>query len=234
MRYDKLTEQVFAVTIEAFIEEKEHIREGFSRFTRKAFQMLPSLNKPRILDVGCGSGVPTMELVQLSKGSITAIDIDPELIRRLEAKIESAGLSNQVEAITRSMFDMDFAENSFDVIWCEGAIAPIGFERGLREWAKYLRKGGFLAVHDEKGDMRQKLDCVATSGYELLGYFFLDEQTWRNGYYAPMRKLINDAREDSANDPEMLSFLDREQEEIDWFKHNPSRCSSVFFVMRKR
>jgi len=222
------------MTEEVFIKNKESIREGFNKYTSKAFRMLPPLDKPQILDVGCGSGVPTMEVARLSNGNITAIDIDPELIHRLEAKIETSGLSDRIKAITCSMFDMDFPEESFDVIWCEGAIEPIGFERGLTEWGRYLKKGGFLTVHDEKGDIRQKLDYIATSGYELLGYFSLDEQTWRNGYYFPMQRLINEARDQSADDSEALSLLDKEQEEIDWFKKNPTRCCSVYFVLRKR
>jgi ubiquinone/menaquinone biosynthesis C-methylase UbiE len=219
---------------EVFIDNKERIREHLCKFTRKAFQMLPPLDKPRILDVGCGSGVPTMELARLTNGKITAIDINPELITRLEAKVEVAGLSDRIKAITCSMFEMDFPEDSFDIVWAEGSIAPIGFERGLREWKRWLKKGGFLAVHDERSDIPQKLDQIATSGYDLLGYFGLDEQTWRNEYYSPLRRLINEAREQSAGDPEALSFLDREQEEIEVFKKNPAQCCSVFFVLRKR
>jgi len=46
--------------------QKDLIRERLSKYTRKAFHILPKLDKPRILDIGCGSGVPTMELARLS------------------------------------------------------------------------------------------------------------------------------------------------------------------------
>lgn len=45
-------------------------------FTRKAFQMLPKLDKPKILDVGCGQGGPTLELARISGGQVTGLDID--------------------------------------------------------------------------------------------------------------------------------------------------------------
>ena len=40
----------------AFQASKDRVREHFNRFTRKAFEMLPKLDRPFILDVGCGSG----------------------------------------------------------------------------------------------------------------------------------------------------------------------------------
>jgi len=39
--------------------DKDMLRDSLSEYTRKAFHMLSELDKPRILDVGCGSGVPT-------------------------------------------------------------------------------------------------------------------------------------------------------------------------------
>ena len=46
----------------------EQLRKGFLKYTRMAFQMLPKMNSPRILDIGCGTGVPTLELARLSDG----------------------------------------------------------------------------------------------------------------------------------------------------------------------
>ena len=217
-----------------FLADKDAIRGHFNKFTQKAFEMLPKLDKPRILDIGCGSGVAAMELAELSNGHITALDIDPVSIDSLARKIQAAGLSGRLEAITGSMFDMGFPEESFDVIWAEGSIQFVGFERGLHDWSKLLKPGGCLAVHDEKGNIGEKLEQISNCGYNLLGYFKLDEQTWRNEYYAPLKKLLDQSRTEKADDPVMMALLDKEQLELDWFKENPTRCCSVFFVMRKR
>jgi len=45
-----------------FQMRKDNIRKRLLKYTRKTFRMLPQLEKPRILDVGCGSGIPTLEL----------------------------------------------------------------------------------------------------------------------------------------------------------------------------
>ena len=217
-----------------FQAAKDRVRERLNKFTAKAFQMLPKMDKPRILDVGCGSGVPTMKLAELSNGHITALDIDQDAIDRLKRKITESGLSGRVKAIRGSMLDIDLPKESFDVVWAEGSINHIGFKRGLTEWGQFLKPKGCLAVHDEKDNLNHKLDEIPPCGYELLGYFNLDEQTWKKEYYFPIQRLINETRSKHGGDRDMLALVDKEQQEIDLFKKNPARCCSVFFVMRKR
>ena len=53
--------------------KKDHLRENLVKYTRKAFELLPKYDNPRILDVGCGAGIPTMELAKLTGGHITGI-----------------------------------------------------------------------------------------------------------------------------------------------------------------
>jgi len=217
-----------------FETAKDRVRERLNKFTVKAFQMLPKMDRPRILDVGCGSGVPTLKLAELSKGRVVALDIDQNAIERLKGKIKEAGLSGQVEAINLSMLDMDFPKESFDIIWAEGSIDCVGFKRGLAEWGRFLKPGGCLAVHDHNSNLTQKLSDIPACGYELLGYFRLDEQTWKKEYFFPMQKLIDETRSKHAGDRDMLALLDKEQREIEVFKTDPASCCSVFFVMRKR
>ncbi|MBA7681342.1 2-methoxy-6-polyprenyl-1,4-benzoquinol methylase [subsurface metagenome] len=214
--------------------DKDLLREGLSKYTRKAFHILPELDKPRILDVGCGSGVPTMELAKLSNGQIIGLDVNQPSLDRLKRKAEKAGLSDRVKVMKCSMVNMDFPNESFDIIWAEGSIAVIGFKRGLKEWRQLLKPNRFLAVHDEIGDITEKLEQISSCGYDLLEYFTLNDDTWWMEYYAPLEKRINEIRIKHANDPKALAVLDEEQREIDMFKKNPGRYCSVFFIMKKR
>src|SRR4030042_4912787 len=91
-----------------FQKWKDRIRKRLLKYTRKAFRMLPQLDKPRILDIGCGSGVPTMELARLSDGEVIGMDIDQGLLDVLRENTEKAGLSDRVKVIKRSLFDMEF------------------------------------------------------------------------------------------------------------------------------
>ena len=59
--------------------DRDRFRAQLLKYTRRAYHMLPKLEKPRILDVGCGSGIPTLELAKLSEGEIMGIDINQSL-----------------------------------------------------------------------------------------------------------------------------------------------------------
>jgi len=195
--------------------------------------MLPKLDKPRILDIGCGSGVPTMELARLGQGEVIGIDIDQPALDKLMKKIREAGLSNRVQAVNCSILDMVFPDESFDIVWSEGSIFVIGFNRGIQEWKRFLKPSGFMVIHDEKGNVEEKLEQISNCGYKLLGYFILSEDTWWTEYFAPLEKLIAKSQTSYADDPHTLEELNQAQRELEMFKNNPERNSSVCFVIQR-
>ena len=246
------------MTNDIFFEMHQDLpREGPGRdkYTRKALEMLPVLDKPRILDVGCGSGGPTLELVRLSQGEIVGLDIHQPFLDRLTRKIEEAGLSDRVKAVNCSMFEMDFPDASFDIIWAEGSIFIIGFERGLKEWRRFLKPNGCLVVHEmtwlrpdppqEIYDywkeyypgirtVEENLEHIPGYDYELIGHFTLPENAWWIEYYGPLEKRTQELRLKYIDDPKALVVLDKEQREIDMFKKYHKWYGSAFFVMQKK
>ncbi|MFC2020828.1 class I SAM-dependent methyltransferase [Chloroflexota bacterium] len=213
--------------------KKDLARKRLLKYTRKAFGMLPELDRPRILDIGCGSGISTLELARLSQGEIVAIDIDQPALDKFNIRIRQAGLTERVKAVNCSMFDMDFPNESFDIIWSEGSIYAIGFERGLREWKRFLKPAGFIMVHDEQGNVKEKLEQISNCGYELLGYFILSTETWWTEYFAPLEKWIAEYGIRYADNPKILEEIHQAQEELDMFKKNPERNSSVCCVIKR-
>jgi len=127
---------------------------------------------------------------------------------------------------------MDFPDESFDIIWSEGSIYAIGFERGLLEWRQFLKPGGFMVIHDEQGNVEDKLEQIYNCGYELLGYFTLSKETWWTEYFAPLEKLITESQTRYTDDPKILEEIHQAQEELDMFKKNPERNSSACFVIK--
>ena len=47
------------------------------------------------------------------------------------------GLSDKVTTLCCSMDNLPFEDEEYDVIWSEGAIYNIGFEKGLKDWKRF-------------------------------------------------------------------------------------------------
>jgi ubiquinone/menaquinone biosynthesis C-methylase UbiE len=217
---------------EWFQERKDRIRKRFLRYTRRAFRSLPPLARPRILDIGCGNGIPTVELAKLSDGMITALDREQRLLDEVAERAAKAGVADRIKTVRMSMAGMRFRAASFDIIWAEGSIAAIGFHRGLREWKRFLKPGGFMGIHDEKGDVERKREQISRCGYALIRCFIVDEDVWRAEYLVPLERLVRDAERRLVREPTVARALREARNEIDGFTKNQGRLSSVFFVMK--
>ena len=211
----------------------DHFREVFNKYTIEAFQKLPKLEKPRILDIGCGSGVPTMELAKLSDGEVIGIDIDQELLDILSKKIEQEGLTNRVKAIKCSLINIKFPDDSFDIIWAEGSLTSLGVEKSLRGWNSILKPKGFMVIHDEIKHFFKKRDKVASCGYKLIEHFSLPEEAWWEEYYSPLEIRVKELYKKYSNDPAALEVLNIHQTEIDIVKASPKSFQSVFCIIQK-
>ena len=122
---------------------------GSPEVTIKALSFIDGLtDDSRIADIGCGTGGQTMVLARHVPGQITGIDLFPDFIDLFNANAAKLNLQARVKGIVGSMDKLPFQDEELDLIWSEGAIYNIGFERGLREWRRFLRKGGYLAVSE--------------------------------------------------------------------------------------
>ena len=120
----------------------DELRAGFLKYTREAYALLPELARPRILDIGCGSGLSTIELARLSGGEVVGIDPDLCALARLQQRIARVGLGHRVKAIGASLGDTALADESFDVLWEEGVLHLLDPARSLPACHRLLRPGG--------------------------------------------------------------------------------------------
>lgn len=212
---------------------KDSLREAFIKYTIRAFRLLPDMERPRILDVGCGSGLPSMELARLTDGEIIGLDIDRSSLDVFRERIEAAGLSDRVKAMECSLFEMPFTEKSFNIVWAEGSINLIGFTSGIKAWQRLLKEWGYLVVHDGTENLEFKLKQVPVCGYDIVSHFRLPDDVWWIDYFEPLEKRLEELRESYADDPVFLKTLDKEQREVDMYKRDPGSCRSVFIIMRR-
>ena len=131
------------------------------------------------------------------------------------------------------MFEIDFSNESFDIIWAEGSISIIGFENGLKIWRRFLKPNVFLVVHDDIKNITNKRKQIPNYGYNIKGYFSLPQDAWWINYYSPIENKIQELRKKYIDDSEALKILNEKQNEIEMFKKNPKSHGSVFFIMEK-
>jgi len=153
------------------------------------------------------------------------------------------------------MFSLEFPDESFDIIWAEGSIFIIGFERGLKEWKRFVKPRGFLVVHEmawlhpnpprEIYDYwmmfypgittaEENIKIIARCDYDLLGHFPLPDDAWWIEYYGPLEERIQILKQKYKDDLRALAVLDNEQQEIEMYKKYNQWYGSVFFVMQKQ
>jgi len=215
------------------LEEIEQVREVFLKYTRKAFLRLPRLERPRILEIGCGSGIPAIELAKLSDGEVIGIDIDQSYIDEFNRKIKKEALSNRVKAINLSLFEMKFPDETFDVVWSEGVIRKIGFETSLKEWRRLLKHNGYLVIHYQISRVADALSRIPQHGYSLVDTVLLPADAWWTEFYKPLEEKMSTLLHKYRNSSDALKLLKRYKSEMDMIKKNPRNFRAAFYIMKK-
>lgn len=226
---------------------------GDSTSTRRAFGAVNGLpDKPQILDIGCGPGVQTIELLQLCDGFVTALDLLPEMISRLEATVQAAGFTDRVKVVQADMNKMEFRPESFDLIWSEGAIYLMGFRNGLSKIRPLLKPGGSVAVSEavwlkpdppqevvefwneypEIDTVENKLKVISELDYDLVDYFILPQTAWTEDYYNPLEEIIEKYQIKWSGNTEADSVLETARKEISVFRRYSEYYSYAFFIMQ--
>jgi ubiquinone/menaquinone biosynthesis C-methylase UbiE len=227
---------------------------GDNASTRQAFEMMEHLApEPRILDIGCGPGAQTVEILRLSGGTVVALDVLPQMISRVRDAAAQAGFADRIETVEADMNDMKFDPSSFDAIWSEGAIYFIGFEKGLAKVQELAKPDGYVAVSEavwlrpdpprevidlwqaypEIDTVENKLQIISGLGYESVGHFVLPASSWTGSYYDPMAKRIGELEQEWKGIPEAEEVLTEARNEISVFEKYSEYYSYAFFVMRR-
>nr|WP_282432477.1 MULTISPECIES: class I SAM-dependent methyltransferase [Pelotomaculum] len=77
------------------------------------------MDQPLILDMGCGTGVPTLALLEICNGKIYAVDLDNSCLLWLKEKVNLLNYSDRIKVIHASVFDQDLFHEKFDIVLAE-------------------------------------------------------------------------------------------------------------------
>ncbi len=141
---------------------------------------------PRILDIGCGTGVPTLELARLSRGDVVGIDVDEAALEVMRERVARAGLGDHVTVRCVSLYETDFTHASFDLLWEEGALHLLDTNRSLSQCRRLLKPGGYLVMHETNKWFHSISDRLAGFGFTLRQTHPLPKHCWLTAYAEPL------------------------------------------------
>ncbi|OLS14483.1 MAG: putative methyltransferase [Promethearchaeota archaeon CR_4] len=211
----------------------EELRGRLIKYTRATFQLLPFLQHPRILDIGCGTGSSTLALANLSLGELVGIDIDQQAINLLQEKVKQQDLAARVQVIHNSLEKLSFPPESFDIIWEEGVIHLLDLRQVLAIIQRLLKTRGFFVIHETKAWLEQHRDQFVNTGFYFWGHLLLPEKVWWTEYYAVLEKRIDNllrTQDTSIDHLMMQKYVD----EIELVKQEPYKFDCGFYILRRR
>jgi len=108
------------------------------------------LTAKTVLDVGCGSGGITVDLVRRhGAGRVIGLDVEPEVCAASRARVEAAGLEDRIEILEVAPGPFPLPDASLDMVFSKDSIIHIPDKEWLAAEAfRVLRPGGWFAASD--------------------------------------------------------------------------------------
>lgn len=228
---------------------------GSPEVTIKALSFIDGLSdKSCIADLGCGTGGQTMVLAQQVPGQIKGIDLFPDFINLFNRNAAHLNFQDRVRGIVGSMDNLPFQEEELDLIWSEGAIYNIGFERGLNEWRKFLKPGGYVAVSEaswfsdtrpaeindfwveaypEIDTIPSKVAVMHKAGYVPVASFVLPENCWTEHFFAPQIEAQEIFLKKYAGNETAEKLIEYARHEARLYAKYKAWYGYVFFIGKK-
>lgn len=223
---------------------------GDADFSRQILRNLPALPaKPRIADLGCGSGAGALLLAQYYQCNVMAVDFSSVFIEELRIRAKQAGLEDLITPIHGDMGKLDWADASVDLLWSEGAAYNLGFEQALKLWRQLLANNGIAVVSEMSwfsdqvpesaiaywqkaypmiGSEAENIHRATRAGFGVLSTHRLPSSAWWINYYEPLRKNMKQ----SETTPVTQAVIREIEEEMALFEQFSDFYGYTFYVMR--
>lgn len=235
-----------------FFNRVERQGPGSVDVTQRALSFIEGLPiNAKIADIGCGSGGQTITLAQNTTGHITAIDLFPGFIETLNRNIIQRHYQDRISTLVASMETLPFHEEELDLIWAEGSIYNIGFERGLKEWKRFLKPNGYIAVSEgtwftnerpkeierywmdhypEIDVSSNKVKQMEQAGYTPVAHFILPVNCWEEHFHVPIINVMEQFLQDYNYCKEAVDFIESQRNGIDLYRKYHEYYGYTFYI----
>jgi len=90
----------------------------------------------KVLEIGCGTGLFTGKVFELTGATITATDLSSDLLNQAKAKVPQATF------LVDDAMKMSFPDQSFDVVFGSSVLHHLDMDVALKEILRVMKKGG--------------------------------------------------------------------------------------------
>jgi len=143
--------------------------EGFNPFILESYNFLRKflINKcegKKALDYGCGNGIHSIWLAKRG-AEVIGIDLSKNSLQIAKEKAEKKGIGNNVNFLLMDCENMEFSDNSFDIIFDGGTFSSLDFKKILPDLARVLNPKGFLIGietlgHNPLTNLKRKINKI--------------------------------------------------------------------------
>lgn len=144
--HDEVYGKSFALYDRAAMEEFT----GFfqARFNANNISASTTFKGKRCLDAGCGNGRGSLFMLTNGAASVDAIDISQTNIDSTARNLHEFGFGGNYECHIGSLEKLDFPDETFDFVWCNGVIMHThNPDKCLQELSRVLRIGGKIWIY---------------------------------------------------------------------------------------
>ena len=230
---------------------------GSTQSFSRAFDLLPKFGAAaQFIDIGCGTGAQTLDLLTHGSCFVTAVDSSQSSLDLLKNHAKVQGFSDRLDILCEDITELEVFEQSFDLIWSEGTIYNFGMEDGLKSWRYLLKNDGYVVVNDccwltdkpsaetinfwndsypEMANLSDATDSINRAGFQLIKSFVQPESDWWDNFYTPMENTITLQQQRPTEDfsEGYLDFLAGMKAEIDLRRKYGAEYGYVFFILKK-
>lgn len=199
-----------------------------------------------IADVACGPGADIAALLTAApEGHVTALDKTAHFVAAARAQWRDDPRVMVLRA------DMARIMNSYDLIWCAGAVYFLGVTEALAGWRKSLKPGGVVAFSEpcwftSKRDPKAEanwagypamtdeagiLARVAEAGYDVLGTRKVSDAAWE-AYYTPLDARIEMLRPEAG--AKLAAVLEAAEREAANWREFRQDCGYLLVLARPK
>ncbi|TEY36636.1 hypothetical protein BOTCAL_0547g00050 [Botryotinia calthae] len=188
----------------------------------KAISILPSGSK--VLDVGCGTGIPVSQMLSQAGLDVVGFDISPKMMQLAQSRVKGS-------FSVADMAEYEVEEGTFSgifMIFAHLQMSYAAIHSAVYKYARALQSGGIIVLGHEPGDHHVKEE----SAYDETRTYVEDYNVHFMGEPLPTFLMIAESQRNFSRS----MGLEIVSETIDLFQPDNPRCDPEMqqYIIAKR